>query len=203
MNKVKLIAVFFAFTICGLTQASDFAAQLQAQGFNKQVRQRRGGITMDRINLPFYGVKTDQGILIVTEGLRRPNGITFSIDSKQYHYEAHDNGEFGGELIAINEQGQKLILSKENTRGFFRLNKQIYALTGLAHLRMDQGRLYRLNESGKKPRLVSVTALADSAVDIAIDSNRVYVLTRNDLEVLEFDQNKILPILPCRVISSS
>lgn len=188
---MKIIAFILTLLVSTLTHATDFAGQLQAMGFSQQVREKPGGIKLDRIHLPFYGVNNDKGQLIVNQGQRTPNGPSFNIDSKRYHYEARDNGEFGGKLIATNKQGKSFTLIKENIRGFFKLNQQIFVLAGLAHHLNDSGRLYRIDESSGKPKLVLITLLTGAPVDVVTTQDRVYVLTRNELEVIRFYKDEI------------
>lgn len=182
-------AILFAFTLA-LSQvalAADLGQQLEALGFFKKERVKRGGITSDQARLPFFGVSIDGGTLRVLENIRTANGVVSEMKGKHFTYAAIDNGEWGGGLDAVGPSGTKITLTRENVKGFFRLGAGIYALTGLAHLSVNTGRLYRIEESSDGARLALVTMLTGAPVDVIVEESDVFILTVNDLEVVHFN----------------
>jgi hypothetical protein len=56
-----------------------------------------------------------------------------------------DHGEWGGELIYMPASGANVVLAEKNTRDIFLLGDQLVAITGLAHLGMNDGMLLRVD----------------------------------------------------------
>lgn len=188
---MRIVLFAAIFTLASLAHA-DLGQQLEeAHGFTKQERTSRGGITSDRVHLPFYGVKIEAGKLLLQEEVRKPNGLVSEIQGKHFKFIAHDRGEFGGGLEAIGPTGIKTSLGRENVKGFFRLRGDIYALTGLAHLAGNRGALHRIDEVPAGARLVLVTRLTGAPEDVIVEDNTVLVLTNSDLEVLHFYKNDL------------
>jgi hypothetical protein len=59
-----------------------------------------------------------------------------------------NRGEWGGELVFLNERGEQLRLLDVNTRGIHAMPFGIVAVTGLAHLGFNAGALYLVKEAG-------------------------------------------------------
>ncbi|MFZ6760383.1 hypothetical protein ACO0K9_24530 [Undibacterium sp. Ji50W] len=187
---MKLIVATIAIIASSLVHATDFSDQLQAMGFSKQVREQRGGIHLDRIKLPFYGVKTTGTQLQVEADQPVRNGIRTSIDGKLYRYQAINNGEFGGKLLATDAKANSFTVVEDNIVGFFKLQNQLFVLTGLLHMGIDVGSLYRLDEVEGKPRLSLVTLLTGAPVDVVTDGGRVFILTTGDLEMVDLSDHR-------------
>jgi len=60
-----------------------------------------------------------------------------------------DHGGWGGQLIYQPTGGAKQILAEENTQNIFLLGRQIVAVSGLAHLSMNNGMLLRIDRDGR------------------------------------------------------
>ncbi|MFZ6723712.1 hypothetical protein [Undibacterium sp. Ji49W] len=187
---MKLIVAIIAIIASSLAQAVDFSEELQAMGFSKQVREQKGSIRLDRIKLPFYGVKIAGTKLQVNADRRRPNGVSTSIEGKLFRYQAINNGEFGGKLLALDTKANSFTVVEDNIVGFFKLQDQIFVLTGLCHMGIDVGSLYRLDEVEGKPRLSLVTLLTGAPVDVVVDGKRVFVLTTGDLEMIDVSDSR-------------
>jgi hypothetical protein len=166
--------------------AADLGEQLEAMGFSKYVRTQRGGITSTRAHLPFLGVGVEGGNLKIYEGVKQPNGLALEIKGNHFRFAAIDHGEFGGGLEAIGPDGLSSSLTRENTKGFFRIGAHIYAMTGIAHLSMNRGALYRIDENAGGARLTLVTKLTGQPVDVVVEDRTAFILTVNDLEAIDF-----------------
>lgn len=55
-----------------------------------------------------------------------------------------DFGEFGGELMFVGRHRRQIMLVDDNTSGLYRMKSGIVAVTGLGHLIIDRGVLYRI-----------------------------------------------------------
>jgi HEAT repeat protein len=58
-----------------------------------------------------------------------------------------DNGEWGGELDFVGDDGSRQIVIKENIEDIYRLGNDYVAVTGLAHMLMNNGLIYRLEQA--------------------------------------------------------
>jgi hypothetical protein len=98
-----------------------------------------------------------------------------------------DRGEWGGELILVDKKsGTKKQLSDENVRGFIMSKNRILVLTGIAHLSLDEGKIYQFDAVQK--RLKSFAELGGAPRDtLAIEGGAFLVLTANDVELVGND----------------
>jgi HEAT repeat protein len=64
------------------------------------------------------------------------------------HFIATDNGEWGGDTKFIDSKGHSHLVVTENTQAVYRVPSGALAVTGLAHLDMNSGAIYKLT---KKP----------------------------------------------------
>lgn len=55
-----------------------------------------------------------------------------------------DRGEWGGELVFIDNSGQAEMILKANVEDIYRLGKRYIAITGLAHMFSNEGAIYEL-----------------------------------------------------------
>jgi hypothetical protein len=61
-----------------------------------------------------------------------------------------DAGEWGGRLSWVNEDGSEIKeLMNENIRGIARIDSEVLVLGGLAHLTMDEGKIWKLGTDEK------------------------------------------------------
>ena len=99
---------------------------------------------------------------------------------------ATDAGEFGGALWLVRPDQDPLMVIGKNTVGLFDLGGSTVALTGLAHLSLDYGEVYRLDLAGLVPSATSFAKLpgaplawtmaGESALLVATESRGVAVL---------------------------
>ena len=95
-----------------------------------------------------------------------------------------DAGEWGGALWWFNEDGaNRRKLLEENVRGLIETRWGILVLTGLAHLSLDQGKVFRLHHSGVGEWEPDQTALLDGAPQTFISESpdTVLVITNKSL----------------------
>ena len=58
-----------------------------------------------------------------------------------------DNGEFGGELKYINTSGKEKVILHEQIKSLYKINENIIAIVGLAHLSGNYGSIYQIIEN--------------------------------------------------------
>lgn len=178
---MKLIIPFLLILWLPLAHASDLGKQLEQQGFHETVRKERGDLKSAQTGVPFYSVSIENGRLVLSKHRSQPNGAVDLFKSAKYRYMASDGGEWGGGLEAVDAQGKKFQLLKKNTLGLFQAGDKLYALTGINHLTLNSGALYRIQEETESPTVSLVTLLTGAPMDVVVDDRALYILTDNDL----------------------
>jgi hypothetical protein len=59
-----------------------------------------------------------------------------------------DRGEWGGELVFLDSEGNRLILLRDNVCGIYRMAFGIVAVTGVSHLGSSHGAVYQVSKGG-------------------------------------------------------
>ena len=154
--------------------------------FVETERVLRGGITIDQLRLPFYRVSLKDNKLNVTVPREDDDliesAIAPSLRGDKFNLVTEDRGEFGGGVYAVSPQGRSITLSTQNARGFFQSGQRHFVLTGLG----KAGAIYEIHDLDAMPSLALITTLKGAPRGIAIEDNRVYVLTVEDFEMVEF-----------------
>ncbi len=97
-----------------------------------------------------------------------------------------DAGEFGGGLWLFNRDGsQNIELLSENVHAIYQINATILILTGLNHMRLNYGHLYKFSDIPDKPAVVSVANLGGSpeASTVGTDGNIAIATSERVLRV--------------------
>ena len=79
--------------------------------------------------------------------------------SKKYTFIGTDRGEWGGKLEAVDKKGKSKILLYDNIIEMIYHNKSLYVFTGLAHLSMNRGAIYKVNSLNNSPSIERLTLL--------------------------------------------
>lgn len=87
-------------------------------------------------------------------------------------YEGTDNGEWGGELAVIGPRGNRRVLLEDNVHSFLRTDDALYVFTGLAHLTLSRGAIYRVRSPALDPKVERVTLLPDAPRVVLRDPRR-------------------------------
>lgn len=87
-------------------------------------------------------------VKIITPEMQIPNA---AMKVEGGYLASGNRGEWGGELVLIDEKGKTQIIINENVSDIFRLGDKYVALAGLAHMMSNSGLIYELsrNENGK------------------------------------------------------
>ena len=90
-----------------------------------------------------------------------------------------DSGEFGGELVYLSEKSSATILLKQNTRAIYRMPFGILAVTGLAHLGLNDGALFLVMpvESGGYTARRWKTLPGAPGVSGMLDNGKLFIAT--------------------------
>lgn len=101
------------------------------------------------------------------------------------------NGEFGGSLYFISNNGEKYyqIQHMSRIKFFFEINNNLYAADGLSHLGGSRGSILKLHFK-RKWRITYHEDLKADALDILKHNNNIYIVTRDNL--LQFSPDATL-----------
>jgi len=99
---------------------------------------------------------------------------------------ATNAGEWGGGLVFVTPVGKAAQVIGDNTHALIDLGGSLYALTGLSHLGLDHGVVWRIDVSGAAPVARELAKLPGSPVAWAIAEDRAILIAtgRNDVAVL-------------------
>jgi hypothetical protein len=108
-----------------------------------------------------------------------------------------DAGEWGGKLLWINADGSRQTgLLNDNIRGIVKLGKDVFILSGLAHLSIDEGKIYKLTADEKgtlktslltdlKTQPQSFAAETSESFLVALNNKILRVKTSGEIETLK------------------
>lgn len=93
-----------------------------------------------------------------------------------------DAGEWGGNLLWLNrDASQKTELLRANVRGIVKVGKDVFILTGLAHLSIDEGKIYKLTADEKGTPKAQLTAdLKTQPQAFAVETDDSFLVALND-----------------------
>ena len=93
---------------------------------------------------------------------------TLSFEGATNTYIGTDRGEFGGGLEVIFPNGTSNSLLEDNVQALFQIDESLYVFTGLAHLSLDDGAIYRIDAYDSRTPQVSRITLLPSAPSVVI-----------------------------------
>lgn len=97
-----------------------------------------------------------------------------------------DNGEFGGGLWWISPDGQSTKLGNDNVQGIVQTSFGTLVLTGLSHLSINRGTVYRIDDGILPPKMISLVSLAGAPDAFVKDlSGNILIVSSNRIEKLE------------------
>jgi len=101
-----------------------------------------------------------------------------------------DGGEFGGGLWWFSRDGsQNIELLSENVHAIYQIKTSILILTGLSHMGLNFGRIYKFNDTVDKPTVTSVAILGGAPEASAVDSGGNNMVIATPDRVLRVDIN--------------
>lgn len=91
-------------------------------------------------------------------------------------YRGYDGGEWGGKLTLTTPSGHEEVLLEDNIRSIHPVGDDLLVFTGLGHLGLSRGAVFRVIDAGYSPTVQKVTLLPEVPYAIVAD------LRRKDLE---------------------
>lgn len=106
------------------------------------------GADFKRIRLPMQVAKSDvpKSILTKSKATEHVPGAYCGIKVGDGYIVGSNQGEWGGEIVFIDRAGKSHIIVQENTEAIYKTPSGVLATTGLAHLGMNGGLIYRLEK---------------------------------------------------------
>jgi len=116
-------------------------------------------------------------------------GLPLSRQEGAYEYLGTDNGEWGGELVATGPEGWRSVLLEDNIRSLVPTDDGLLVFTGLSHMGLRRGAVYRIDLPDREPKVELVTLLPDApAVFVPLESTanrwRLAIIGSSSLMVL-------------------
>lgn len=107
-----------------------------------------------------------------------------------------NRGEWGGEAFAVAADGRVTELVAVNVVGFARVRDDVFIVTGLAHMGLDGGTLYRARETRGTWAAEPVVELPGAPMWFAVRDDHILVATSDDVAAVSISGD--LQLLPCR-----
>jgi hypothetical protein len=151
-------------------------------------KERKVALGGAQINISRYLYRSNEQLAKLPPELRTP--VAKEKLLKGYmHVEAFENGwlvgsdagEWGGKLFWLNADGtRKTELLNDNIRGIVKLGKEVFILSGMAHMGTDEGKIYRLKPAEKDAPQIQLTAdLKTQPQSFAVESDESFLLATN------------------------
>jgi len=172
----KKIALFVIFIISQLS----FGQQYDKSEFiqiDPPPKSSKGWYVLNHSNNAF-SVDLKNGKLKITQFEHKK---TTELNLKTGKLKGTDRGEWGGKLEYIpSKASEKTIdIKKGNIKFIFQLNNQIYFIEGLAHLSINKGALFKLENQGGDFRYSKVLDFDDAPEALAIKNNKLFIATHS------------------------
>lgn len=93
-----------------------------------------------------------------------------------------DAGEWGGNLFWLKTDGsRKTELLNDNVRGIVKVGKDVFILSGMAHLGTDEGKIYKLKTDEKGTlKIELLTDLKTQPQSFAVETGESFLVALND-----------------------
>jgi len=102
-----------------------------------------------------------------------------------------DAGEFGGGLWWFNNEGDanRRLLS-ENVHSILQTANGVFVLVGLAHLSLDNGKIYQFTETGEEVKVTLLADLGGSPEAVTVDpEGRIVIATPKSVLAFDYSGN--------------
>lgn len=105
------------------------------------------------------------------------------------YFEGMNRGEFGGNLKFYNDFNEYQILNT-NVNFMVEINDQIYVLSGLAHLGLDTGYMYRIEKEEDVWTAKKILDIGSAPYVILADESRLYIVASSKVIMIENEEIK-------------
>lgn len=129
-------------------------------------------------------VSTDEGALVALE---KPVDYPAEIATVHGKLVGEDKGEWGGSIKFMPDTGKDYTLVEENFQGFYTLEGRLFALTGLAHMGIDEGAIYEIIFRDGRWAADGIAKLDGCPEAFSIVDNMLYLVTSNSLSTVSAD----------------
>jgi hypothetical protein len=151
--------------------------------------ERKVELDNGNIKISRYIYQTNEQIVKLPQNLRE--FVAKNKNSKGYlHIESFENGwligadagEWGGNLFWLNSDGKsKTELLNDNIRGIVKVGKDIFILSGMAHLGIDEGKIYKLTTDEKGTLKIQLLAdLKTQPQSFIVENDESFLVALND-----------------------
>lgn len=112
---------------------------------------------------------------------------------RRYIYQAHNRGEWGGELTVRGGSGSSRTLLRENVFDIYPHENRLYVFTGSDHGGVDHGAVYEIEDFDRRPRVRFITLLPGTprAVGLDAEGRGFLVVTRLSLTLVRTSSDTI------------
>ena len=127
-------------------------------------------------------------------GLDLRTGIV--VDAPGGRLVGRNRGEWGGEAYFVPTNGEAVLLVASNVVGFATIAGQMCVVTGLAHITLNDGALYRIDRDNKGVRAVPIVELPGAPTGFTIRDDHLIITTADDVAAVSVDGD--IDLLQCR-----
>lgn len=168
-------SIFLAFILCvgqGPAVANEIDGVLNGLGFKEQPIPTEDALSRASRSGQSFAVQLAGGRLVVKpveHSVPDTNVPRARFQAGSIRYEGTDRGEWGGQLVAVLPGGERKILLKKNIIAILPGDKHLLVFSGLAHLGLREGAVYRVDSPDQHPRLSRIALLPDAPVLVVED----------------------------------
>ena len=114
------------------------------------------------------------------------NSNTVFLELENVYLRGIDKGEFGGDLSFIRKGNkQSILIKKGNIKFIFELDGKIYFIEGLAHMGIDEGAMYRLDNINGKFSYEKILDFEDAPEAYMIYNDKIYIAGHENFYVID------------------
>ncbi len=105
-----------------------------------------------QIRFPVADTSKDAVAVFIKENGPEPQkvirrGVRAEVNGMARYIVGSDNGEFGGSIDVLDHWGNLQMLTDANTEAIYKVGDEIFAVTGLAHMCMNNGIIYKITHT--------------------------------------------------------
>lgn len=135
----------------------------------------------------YYPRVTDNKLYLDSTGAAIPTRL----EVEGGYIEGVDTGEFGGE-VTFHSDAESYVLVDDNFRGFVKIGDSLYLLTGLSHMGLDSGYMYKLDFKASRWTAQKVLNLDACPQSFLVVGDTLYVTTSKKLLKIKSEHSRTL-----------
>ena len=150
-------------------------------------------------DLEWSQLNRSAGISVINENgkiifnQREYNGDTVFLELENVYLRGIDKGEFGGDLSFIRKgTKQSILIKKGNIKFIFELDGKIYFIEGLAHMGINEGAMYRLDNVNGKFSYEKILDFGNAPQVCMIYNNKIYIAGSKNFYVIDKLNKKLI-----------